>query len=375
MNVPSLRCFASLAAAIAALVWAPLPASAEVASEPRDAGEVISADGDAYVVALRGEAGVNVGSVLQAYRRMPAARGTAEYRDHAVWWEVGSLRVRALNDGLAVAVANAGPEHPLPAGLNESGAPPEQIHVGDRVRVTGAIAARPEPVRVAFDRSLIFGEGAIRLKGEGKAFLAEWLRGLRSMEGPIEVQVHAHIDELGGVEPDVRREISAAADAPVGPLPGSPVTPVDALYPTAHGAYEVPSAREVHVISKGPKGPDLWHYLDPVTLARRQGQAVAAALAGKLRLPREQVFVSVVPRPVPSGGQDVPGYDATGEQIRILAGAIEWTEPKPIKSTKPQEKDDRAPRKRRRRILERPPENVSWNHGHAKPSGPAKSTA
>lgn len=342
-----------------------LLAAGEAMATERVAGTVVAIAGEAYVVDLGEEEGVSPGTVLLAFRQLPSPRGSAEFRGAAIWWDVGRLTVRSLGDGVAVATWGGPAAAPLPAGLDESGAPPERVQVGDRVRVTAAIAEMPVPVRVSFSLADLFTGADVALEGDGAGLMRHWLSGLRSVEGPIEVEVHARIEELGETAPDLSRELSLDDDAPFGPAPGEPVVPVEALYEGAPEPAEVPPGREVFVIDGGEGGPEVWRYLDPVTLARRRGEQVAAALSAHLGLPPAAVLVRVVPRATPAGGLagGVPGYDEPGEQIRIVAPSIDWVEPEPVpepaRARKKDAEDGSPVRPHRRRLLERPPEDVS----------------
>ena len=144
---------------------------------------------------------------------------------------------------------------------------------------------------------------------------------------------------------------------------------MEGLYETRRTPPLLADGREVLVVEGAEGDPDVWHYLDPVTLAQRQGERVAGALAAHVGLPTEAVLVRVVPRQTAPGGieRTAKGYDAPGDQVRILATAIDWAEPpvKPVRGTsapKPEpEPDDEADpdQSHRRRILEKPPEEIS----------------
>jgi len=349
-----------------ALVALSLPGSASAQQVERVAGTIVAIDGDVYTVAVGGEDGISPGTILQVYRRLPGPRGTASYRESAVWWEVGKLTAQALGDGIVLATWAGPPAAPLPSGLDESGAPSDSIHVGDRVRSTGAVGERNNQVRVSFARADLFGAGDAELGEGGRAFFAHWLRGLKSLEGPIEVVVHPRVREVGTASADLSREISRESDSPFGPSPGEPVVPVEGLYEGSPAPVLVPEAREVLVVDGGTSSkPDVWHYLDPVSLARRQGEQLSSALAAHLRIPSEMVLVRVVPRPVSaeSLSSDTPGYDSSQDQIRILAAAIDWSKPverrpapKPKVEESEEDEEPRPPKRRRRRILEPPPE-------------------
>lgn len=327
----------------------------------RVAGTIVSVDGETFVVDLGDETGVSRGTVLQVYRQLPSQRGTAAYRDAALWWEVGKLEVRALADGVAVAVWSSPAAEPLPSGLDESGAPADQVHVGDRVRATAAVGSRPARVRVTFATSDLFQLHEDRLLDDGAELMGEWLRGLRSMDGPIEIEVHPRIAELGEVTSDVSRELSDFGDAPFGPAPGEPTVPVEGLYQDAPAPVSLPDGREVMVVDEVNDKPDVWRYLDPITLARKRGERVAAALASHLGLESEQILVRVVPRPTTETdlSRKTPGYDTPLEQLRILASGIDWDEPAPLPAprshTPVEEAEPDSPSTRKRRLLERVP--------------------
>jgi hypothetical protein len=343
-----------------------LLAAAPATASDRVAGTVVAISGETYVVDLGGEPPVSPGTILQAWRQLPSARGTGAYRDSAVWWDVGRLTVRSVSDGLAVAVWSGPADEPMPFGLDESGVPGELVQVGDRVRATAAVGERPRDVRVTFALADLFGPADRELGSGGQALFDRWLRGLESVEGPIEVEVHPRLAELGEVGPDLSRDLSLDGDLPFGPAPGDGVVPVEGLYEGAPAPVPVPDAREVMVVERGASGPDVWRYLDPISLARRRGEHIAAALSAHLRLPPEAVLVRVVPRPAVREdlARTAPGYDTTGDQLRILATAIQWAEPvdEPVRrKVEPvEESEEEAEDKdRRRRILEKPPEEIS----------------
>jgi hypothetical protein len=335
-------------------------------ADPRTAGTVVAINGETYLVDLGEETGVSEGSVLQVYRRLPSERGTAAYRNSPLWWEIGELTVAGVSSGVAVATYS-GAGRALPLGLDESGAPADRVHIGDRVRATAAVAERPTSVRVTFAVRDLFGVQDLTLAGDRAAVLAEWLRGLKRIEGPIEIEVHPRIAELGEAPPDGSRSLSLTGDAPFGAAPGEPTVPVEGLYENPPRAISLPPAREVLVVDARDGRPDVWHYLDPVTLAARRGEQVAAALAAHLGVPVETIVVRVVPRPTTSYDLAVktPGYDTPQDQIRILASAIDWAEPPPAppraREEEPtEEPGPTVPNTRRRRLLERPPpEDVS----------------
>jgi hypothetical protein len=334
-----------------------------VHAEERVAGTIVAVQGDLLVVELGEEPGVGPGTVMQAFRQLPAARGTAAYRDAGVWFEVAELTVVQVADGVAIARRTGDPGEPVPADLDETGAPPEEVWVGDRVRTTGAVALRPVEVRVTFDRADLFGEADFDLPEPGRAHLAGWLRGLRSMDLPITVEVHGRFQELGQEPVDMGRALSADQDAPFGPAPGESVIPVDGLHGVDLLPSRPPSGDEVIVVDAvRPDGTvDAWRYLDPVTLAHRRGRRVAEALAVHLDLPPEAVTVRVVPRGISASYPSAAGYDRPGDQVRILSGGIDWSPPDPFPrpaapSAAEPSVDPEDPSPRKRRLLERPAE-------------------
>ena len=327
-------------------------------AQDRVAGTVVAVQGDTLVVELGDEPAVAEGTVLTAWRQLPSRRGDAAYRKTGAWFEIARLTVLSVGDGIAVVQRSGEPSIPVPLGLDETGADPSLVHVGDRVRTTGAVAARPVSVRVTFAGDDLYRPQDVGLSAPGADHLKNWLRGLRSMQGPIVVEVHARLEELGGEAPDLSRSMSADEDAPFGPTPGSPVVPVDGLRAEEPLPQPPPEGDEVLVVAgAGPRGTvDAWHYLDPVTLALRRGEAVAGPLASKLGLREAQIQVRVVPRGAPASYPDAPGHDRAGDQVRILASGMDWSEPPPLQPPKPkkdEEKDEED--KPKRRLLERPP--------------------
>lgn len=342
------------------------------------AGTVVAIDttGEVYTVDL-GDEIVSLGSILQVYRRLPAARGTAAYRNDVVWWEVGQLTVTAVGGRLAVAAWSAEPIEPIPTELEESGAPASSILIGDRVRATGGIGARPAPVRVTFTRSDLFAAGEAGLGESGTEFLTSWLAGLRAMSGPIEVEVHPQIEALGTRSGSADATGERNRDYPIGPSLDRPTRPSPDIYEKTVGGAAIPEGREVLVVGAHDGQADTWHYVDPIRLARRQGDRIADALAAYLQIDPSSILVRVVPRPLSTSGShdEVPGYESQGDQIRILAASIEYEQPEIDEETRTPTTTPREPRRRprvqptepeaeqprrRRRLLERPPE-VSSN--------------
>jgi hypothetical protein len=342
------------------------------------AGRVVAAaDGGVYIVDL-GDEVVSPGSILQVYRRMPSPRGSADYRSAVVWWEVGQLTVTAVGGRTAVASGQTPARIALPPELEESGAPSGVVLIGDRVRATGGVGVRPASVRVTFARSDLFDQGEADFGTEGRAFFKSWLNGLKSMEGPIQVEIYPTIEglpETAGLR--VGGNGGRDRDYPIGPSTDRRISPSDDLFEATLAGVQIPESRELLVVNAHEGKADTWHYVDPVRLALRQAQGLATSLATALRLAPESISVRVVPRSVSSGGEvhDVPGYEAEAEQVRILASAIEYVQPdidvqeqrrrpapktrgpqrqKPGVKPAPLKEPDTAPR--RRRLLERPPE-------------------
>jgi hypothetical protein len=330
---------------------------------PRQAAEIVAVHGEMLILEPGDEPGLGAGSILSVYRRLPSSRGTAEYRQAAIWWDVGRIRVLRVGPDGAVATWHGPPPSPVPVGLDESGAAPDRMHVGDRARATGAVGERARDVRVTFAREDLFATHDEHLNATGTKHLGTWLEGLKSMDGPIRVEVHARLPELGHEAPDLDRLISAENDAPFGPAPGTPTVPADRLYESpAISVSPPPAGRELVVVESTSKGPERWHYLDPITLAEQHGQDVASALAARLGLEPALVSVTVVPRGTWPEGEQVVGYDHPGDQVRILASGMSWAKPVPKRAPKPvEEVEDNKPQDRppKRRLLEKVPEEIS----------------
>jgi hypothetical protein len=249
--------------------------------------------------------------------------------------------------------------------MDESGAPPDLVQVGDRIRTSGAVAERDSEARVDFPRGAFFGPADASLGSSGESALRGWLRGLRRIEGPVFVEVHASMQELGRERLDVDQAVSASRDAPFGPSPATPVTPVAGLWQdsVSRDAVSAPPGRDLRVVEPGSGSAGTFHYLDPFTLAQRQGQRVAEALAAHLSIPAGSIAVRVVPHALPAEGESeaIPaGYAGAAERIRIVARAIDWSEPAPepkLRAEPPAQ--DEPERGRRRRLLERPEVPVS----------------
>lgn len=308
--------------AIAAGVGGPPTPSAE----EREPGIVLAAHGDTYIVQVGSEPAVGAGTVLQVYRRLPSRRGVARYREATLWWEVGRLAVASVADGMAIATQVSGPPIPMPAGLDESGAPAERVQIGDAVRTTGAVGDRRPRSRVVFPVGELFSPEDTKPTDEGRSSIAHWVRGVKRIEGPVEVRVRTRLRELGSVGPDLSRSVSASNDAGEGPVPGDAVTPIVDLYAEAASPSEAPPAHVVHVVEPG-ETVETYQYLDPVTLAHRRGESIADLVAAATGLERDAILVTVVPLPVLTAHEDAPGYDQAGDAVWILAGDLEWAEP------------------------------------------------
>lgn len=301
----------------------------------RRPGTVVAIEGDMVVVDLGDEPAVGVGSVLKVYRRFPGGRGSAAFRDGSPWFEVGSVTVDGIEGRVAVGRQTAGPPRALPSALDESGAPPDRLHIGDALRTTGAVAARPKDVRVAFSMADLFAAGQVVPTDSGATLLSKWLDGVSAFEGPVEVQIVVRVPGVIG-SPDLERAASITKDEPLGPLPGQNAVPVEGLWDDPAEPIAVPPGKEVIVVQSGERGPRTWRYADAITLAEQQGQAVARAVRASLDLPQEAVLVTVLPRPASEPGPSVPGYDTGGDQVRILSTGIR------MKGAEPPEKK-RAP--------------------------------
>ena len=140
---------------------ASLAVGAASAQEEREAGTVVAIHGPELVLDLGDEPAVAPGTVLQAWRRLPDVRGTAAYRSRGQWFQVAELTVVQVEGGVAVARRTADPWEPFPAYLDESGAPADRVHVGDRIRTTGAVGDRPVETRVTFARTDLYVQSPI----------------------------------------------------------------------------------------------------------------------------------------------------------------------------------------------------------------------
>jgi len=165
---------------------AALPCAAQpevIAVAPGDGGEM-----SLYQVRIDGLDHVQEGSVLAAYRRLPAERGDALFRGQPVWLESGRLRIVALGPNWATAQPIAGPPRsPLPS-FDDDGLPLDRVCIGDRVLETGEIAFGDQAVVGRFDLSLLFGVHGDQLSEGGAETLALWLSRFEDL-GPVRIDV------------------------------------------------------------------------------------------------------------------------------------------------------------------------------------------
>ena len=328
------------------------------AEEPnRHAGTVLAVDGDSVVLDLGGEPSIAPGTVLALYRRVPGGRGPAKWRSDAPWDEVGEVAVESLQGTTAIGRQISGPKTPLPSLASESGALPDHVQVGDRVRTTGAIGARAIESRVVFARADLFDEGPGDFGESGERTLRHWLDGLVKLDGPIVVEVITRSAPESAPPIDSARELSAQKSAPLGARVGEFAVPIESLWDDPARPLAVPPGREAQVVSTGAR-PESWLYADSVTLALRDGERVAEALSARLSLPPGSIRVRVLPRDSAPEGPVVRGFDPPGDQVRILGAGLQWEEPK----LRPKGSDESKPEpsvqeeRVRRRPLERTPD-------------------
>jgi len=141
-----------------------------------------------YRVRIEGLADVRDGSVLVAYRRVPAARGTAAFRLDPVWLEAGRMQVLAVGNGWATARQISGTPHLLLPSLDADGLPLERICIGDRVVDTGQVGLVDQRVIGRFDLDLLFGASGDCVVEGGREALTLWL-GRFAVSGAIQVDV------------------------------------------------------------------------------------------------------------------------------------------------------------------------------------------
>ncbi len=168
------------------------------------------AAGEVYHVDVRGLDDVVEGSVLIAYRRVPARRGDAEFRSHPVWMESGRLRVVGLSDGWATASQLTGPPTTLPA-VDRDGLPRDRVCIGDRVVETGENALSEQRIVGEFDLRVLFGDAGDAVTVEGERMLRLWL-GRFAVRGPIRVNMTVAGQRSGPVDERTVHESIAVAD-------------------------------------------------------------------------------------------------------------------------------------------------------------------
>jgi hypothetical protein len=159
-----------------------------------------------YQVRTAGLDGVREGSILIAYRRVPAARGDAPFRYEPVWLESGRLQVTAIGPRWVTArqVTNA-PRPPLPA-LDDDGLPLDQICIGDRVLESGQVGLTESQVVGRFDLELLFPGGGDDLETEAQETLRLWLSRFGVL-GAVQVDVSVPgAQTLGTGEPPTTDE-------------------------------------------------------------------------------------------------------------------------------------------------------------------------
>jgi len=195
------------------LMWVvALPASAQpevvaVYAATTDQTQASGAGGELhYQVRTAGLDGVREGSILIAYRRVPAARGDAPFRYEPVWLESGRLQVLGVGPRWMTArqvYSSSSP--PLPA-LDADGLPLDRVCIGDRVLESGQIGLSDAQVVGRFDLDLLFQGGGDELGTGGRESLMVWL----SRFGVLgEVQVDVSIpgpQSIGTGEPPVTEE-------------------------------------------------------------------------------------------------------------------------------------------------------------------------
>lgn len=211
-------------------------AGSTAAAEPRvvgsyDANEADEGDATTrhYHLDIGGLEAVEPGTILVAYRRVPAKRGDAEFRGHPVWMESGRLQVVGLGTEWATARLVTGPPTPLPT-LDNDGLPLDLVCIGDRLVESGEEGLRTETITGQFESNLLFHEGGSRLTADGQQILALWLTRF-DVRGPIRISVvvagealpegtstfineHLHPTAEGvGVMADVERIENAEASA------------------------------------------------------------------------------------------------------------------------------------------------------------------
>lgn len=211
-----------------------------------------------YQVRTAGLDGVREGSILIAYRRVPAERGDAPFRYEPVWLESGRLQVTAIGPRWVTARQILDSPHiPLPV-LDDDGLPLDRICIGDRVVESGQVGLADSQVVGRFDLELLFPGGGDDLEAEGQETLRLWL---------------SRFGVLGGVQVDV----SVPGAQPLGT--GEPPTTDERIAPLPlrgdRGWAEVHRGEEAR------------------TLAQRRARRLADAVEAVLGLEDGRVLATV----------------------------------------------------------------------------------
>ena len=172
-------------------------------------------EGPYYHVDVRGLDTAGIGSVLVAFRRVPSARGDAEFRDDPVWMEAGRLEVLGQGEGWVTARMVAGPPFPIPA-LDDDGLPGDRVCIGDRVVETGSAGVSAEAVVGHFEQDLLFPAGSHVLHDDGLEVMRVWLsRFAVGGSVRIDVGIRGERKAVEGRRPATRERL-ARADGPAG---------------------------------------------------------------------------------------------------------------------------------------------------------------
>jgi len=218
-------------------------------------GEVTSME---YQVRTAGLEGVREGSILIAYRRVPAARGDAPFRFEPVWLEAGRLQVTAVGPRWVTARQVAESPHlPLPS-LDHDGLPLDRICIGDRVVESGQVGLTDSQVVGRFDLDLLFPGGGHEMEIEGQEAVRLWL---------------SRFGVLGAVQVDVS-------------VPG----------PQPHGTGAPPTTDEriTAVPLRGDHGwAEVQRVEEHVTLAQRRARRLADAVEAALGMEDGRVLATV----------------------------------------------------------------------------------
>jgi len=189
-----------------------LVAALPCAAQPEVIAVALDEDGEMslYHVRTEGLDGVREGSILAAYRRLPAARGDAAFRAQSVWLESGRLQVVAAGPLWVTAHQIAGPPHaPLPS-LDDDGLPLDRVCIGDRVLETGEVAFDDQTVVGRFQLSLLFPGADDRIGDAGRQTLELWLSRFADI-GPVrvDVSVPGPLPPVTGHEPEIHERLTA----------------------------------------------------------------------------------------------------------------------------------------------------------------------